>query len=213
MKYDKSRDLVWEILLRNGVSSLPIDVMAICAKEKITVFSYRLGKSIIEDLGLEENMKGNDAFSIGSIILYDDTQSSERCRFSIAHELGHALLHASDRAIPTVYNREPSPSDDPIEAEANIFASRLLAPLCVLQFLNLNSPTEIAEFCNISYSAAKIRFERLCQIRKRNSERLKAKNHGTFLISKLERRVLENFKDFIEKNKKPYSSGKKGVNE
>jgi hypothetical protein len=66
----------------------------------------------------------------------------------------------------------------------------------------LNSIKEIAEVCDISFSAAKLRFSRLCEIRRRNSERRKEKNHGTFLISKLERELVGNFKEFIEENKK-----------
>ncbi|MBQ7333802.1 MAG: ImmA/IrrE family metallo-endopeptidase [Clostridia bacterium] len=206
MNYAKSRDLAWKILINSGACSLPIDVASICRKEKISLFTYKQSIELIESLGLEESTQSNDAFSINSMIFYDDTKPRERQRFSIAHELGHIFLHSETSGKATVYNREPSPCDNPLETEANIFASRLLAPLCVLQFLNLNSAKEISEFCGISYSAAKLRFTRLCEIRQRNSRRRKEKNHGTFLISKLERELVENFKDFIEKNKKPYES-------
>lgn len=203
MNYAKSRDLAWKMLINSGADSLPIDVVSICKKEKISLFTYNQSIDFIKDLNLEENTKDNDAFSINSMIFYDDTKPRERQRFSIAHELGHIFLHSESSGKSTVYNREPSPTDNPLETEANVFASRLLAPLCVLQFLNLNSIKEISEFCEISFSAAKLRFARLCEIRRRNSERRKTKNHGTFLISKLERELVENFKDFIEKNKKP----------
>ena len=206
LDYKKSRDLAWKILINNGINSLPVDVVHISKKERINLFTYKQGAVLIKDLGLEENTVDNDAFSINSIIFYDDTKPRERQRFSIAHELGHIFLHSETSGKATVYNREPSPDDNPIEMEANIFASRILAPLCVLQFLNLNSINEVAEFCDISFSAAKLRFARLCEIRQRNSIRRKEKNHGTFLISKLERQLVENFKDFIEKNKKPYKS-------
>lgn len=202
MNYGKSRDLAWKILINDGVSELPVDVFAICKKERIMLFTYFQGKSFIESLNLSENVKDNDAFSVNNMIFYDDTKPTQRQRFSIAHELGHIFLHSDTSGKATVYNREPSPTDSPIEAEANIFASRLLAPLSVIQFLNLNSAKEISDFCDISYSAAKLRFARLCEIRRRNSERRKEKNHGTFLISKLERMLIENFKDYIEKNKK-----------
>ena len=206
MNYAKSRDLAWKILINSGASSLPIDVTAICKKERISLFTYKQAEELIKDLGLDESIEDNDAFSINSMIFYDDTKPRERQRFSIAHELGHIFLHSESSGKATVYNREPSPNDNPLETEANIFASRLLAPLCVLQFLNLNSIKEISELCVISFSAAKLRFARLCEIRRRNSERRKSKNHGTFLISKLERELVENFKDFIEKNKRNYDS-------
>ena len=202
MNYKKARDLAWKILLEHKISSLPVNVMKICEEKKILLIPYSRSIDIIKELDLEEQIQENDAFSFGNIICYDSTQSETRIRFSIAHELGHILLHIKGTKEPTRYNREPSPTDDPIEAEANIFASRLLAPLCVIQFLNLNSAKEISEYCDIGYSAAKIRFSRLCEIRKRSSERRQNKSHGTFLLSKLERAVIENFKEYIEKNKR-----------
>ena len=183
------------------MSCLPVDIKRICQAEKITLFTYNTGKNFIKRLNLEEHTVDNDAFSVGNIIFYNDEKTTQRQRFSIAHELGHIFLHNSDEKA-TVRNREPAPNDDPVETEANIFASRLLAPLCVLQFLNLNSAREIAEFCDISHTAAQLRFCRLCEIRKRNSLRLREKKHGTFLLSKLERCVIDNFKEYIEKNKK-----------
>ena len=205
MNYKKSRDLAWKLLISRNIKSLPVDVYKICKEENITLFTYSQGASFIKSIQLEEHMVDNDAFSVGNIIFYDDTKPPQRRRFSIAHELGHIFLHTSFGDKATVYNREPAPGDDPLETEANMFASRLLAPLCVLQFLNLNSINEVSEFCDISFTAAKFRFARLCEIRKRNSERRKEKNHGTFLLSKLERQVVENFKEFIEQNKKDYS--------
>ena len=101
-----------------------------------------------------------------------------------------------------IKNELPCRSDS-TEAEANAFAARLLCPLCVLQFLNVSSAKEISEFCNVGYTAAKVRFERLCQIRRRSSKRNKEKGHGTFLIEGYERLVLENFKEYIENNKLP----------
>ena len=201
MNYKKARDLAWKILLECNIRSLPVDVFAICRHYGITVLSYSNGEHFIRELDLAEHIVDNDAFSLGSVIFYDDTKPPERKRFSIAHEIGHIFLHIVQNNIATAYNREPGPNDDPIEAEANIFASRLLAPLCVLQFLNLNSAREISRVCEISYSAAALRYNRLCEIRRRNSARRKAKNHGTFLLSRLERKVIEAFSEYIEENK------------
>ena len=200
MNYKKIRDLAWNILIKNGVSELPVNIYKICKQEGINVFSYKVSESFIESMGLTEEAELNDAFSMGNTIFYNEEKSEQRRRFSIAHELGHILLH-SDIEFK-IYNREPLPCELPIEAEANAFAARILAPLCVLQFLNLNSAREISEVCNISYTAAEARFSRLCEIRKRNKERRSEKNHGTFLLSRLERRVIENFGEYIEKNKK-----------
>lgn len=71
-----------------------------------------------------------------------------------------------------------------------MFASRLLAPACVLWGLNFHTAEEIAKVCNISITAAQIRAERMDMLYKRNK----------FLISPLERKVYEQLKGFIDKH-------------
>lgn len=198
MNYKKSRDAAWQLLIKNKTSSLPVDLRKICRSEHIRLFSYAQGAKLIRKLGLEDHTVENDAFSIGRVILYDDRKPIARQRFSVAHEIGHILLHSSNCA--TVYNREPSPNDDPIEAEANVFASRLLAPLCVLHYLNIQTAEEIAETCGISITAAKIRLERLQEIRERDKERRSTTARGCFLLSPLEREAFRLFADYIQKN-------------
>lgn len=200
MDYKKSRDAVWQILIKNKISSLPISVEKICRSEHIRLLTYREGAKIIERLSLEDHTKDNDAFSFSRIIFYDDRTSLARQWFSIAHELGHIILHQP--TYPTVLNREMSSNDDPMEAEANVFASRLLAPMCVIHFLNLSTPQEIAELCQISRTAAEIRYQRLCLIRERDRKMVESKGYGCFLLSPLERKVCSNFKRYILKNKR-----------
>lgn len=200
MNYKNSRDVAWQILIKNKVSSLPVDVQQICKANHIRCFTYGEGAQLIEKLKLKGNTIGNDAFSIGRVIFYDSQMPVTRQRFSIAHEIGHILLHNPTGA--TVYNREPSPSDDPIESEANIFASRLLAPLCVLHYLNVQTPEEIAKFCNISITAAQIRFERLCRVRNKDRDFLQAKGHGCFLSAPMERDVLRLFERYIQEHRR-----------
>ena len=154
---------------------------------------------MIRKMGLEYNTSNNDAFSIGRVIFYDDTKPITRQRFSIAHEIGHIVLHDHDGA--TLFNRELSPNDDPLETEANIFASRLLAPLIVLHSLNVRSPEDIVRKCNISIIAATIRWERLFAIRQRDTEMYRKSGRGCFLLSHLERQVLNNFSNYIDRNK------------
>ena len=199
MDYKNARDAVWQILIKYKISSLPVSVGKICMAEGFRVISYKKGERLIRKLGIENTRNGNDAFTVGGIIFYDDSKPITRQRFSVAHELGHILLHDVDRA--TVFNREPSPDDDPLEHEANIFASRLLAPLCVLQGIGVQSAAEIAEICNISITAANVRWERLCKIRERDRDMRSRTGRGTFLMSPLERKVYENFFDYIEKNR------------
>ena len=123
-------------------------------------------------------------------IVIDDENTVQRCRFTIAHELGHILLGHPTRNgyhARTIDKVRPQ-----IESEADMFASRLLAPACVLWGLNLHTAEEIAKLCNVSITAAQIRAERMDVLYKRDK----------FLISPLERKVYEQFKGFIDNNRK-----------
>ncbi len=177
--YQRSRDLAWEILYREGVRSLPVDLLAICRSMKIRVVEYDEPRP---DLG--------EGFSciidgVPHICVQKGIYPPRR-RFTIAHELGHILLgHVGTVGL---VNREPSPNDDPTEQAANAFAARLLAPACVLWGCKVSSAAEIAALCGISDTAAGYRWERLQTLLER----------GKFLSSPLERKVYRRFAKYIK---------------
>lgn len=179
-EYKKSRDLAWQVLINERVTELPVKVSALCKKMGISVNYF-----IPSD--------GNDGKSMivggKARILISSQCSAERQRFTCAHELGHILLgHVGEYQL---VNREPSSQDNPIEQAANVFASRILAPACVLWALNVKSPEEIAALCQISYQAAVFRSERMALLYRR----------GKFLSAPLERQVYAQFSDFINRKK------------
>ena len=190
MNYRYSRDLAWQVLIKNNISALPVKVKKLCKSVGVKVRSYRRSFDLLKRLGLDGNTEGNDAFSADGCIFYDDTKSPARQRFSIAHELGHVLLHKDERV------------GEDQEREADIFASRLLAPLCVLHYLNVRSAAEISELCEISQAAAEIRYKRLFEIRERDREMREKTGRGCFLISPLEREVCQQFRSYIKKNRR-----------
>ena len=179
-EYKNSRDLAWQVLINEQVAELPVKVSQICRSMGIRVQYYN-------------PTDGNDGFST---IINDQPRifvSADcipmRQRFTCAHELGHILLGHVGRY--ELVNREPNPGDNPIEQAANVFASRLLAPACVLWALDARTPGEIASLCQISRQAAAYRAERMELLYKRNR----------FLASPLERKVYEQFADFIRRKK------------
>lgn len=176
--YQKSRDLAWEILLKEGVCALPVDVLEICRRLGIAVRQY---DEPCPDVG--------DGFSaiIDGVphICIERGRPPRRARFTVAHELGHVLLGHVGKY--TLVNREPSSHDDPVEQAANTFAARLLAPACVLWGCRVSSAAEIAALCGISDMAARYRWERMQILLKR----------GKFCTSPIERRVYHQFLDFI----------------
>lgn len=190
--YQNSRNLSWEILINEGVNALPVKVGALCRGLNIKIFSSE------GEIGTSGD--GQALIRDGqAIIMVNVNTSPERQRFTIAHELGHILLgHVGQYNL---VNREPTSHDNPIEQAANVFASRLLAPACVLWALNIHSAEEIAELCKISKAAARFRAERMKTLYAREKKFLTERGRSCFLLSPLERQVFEQFRPFIDERR------------
>lgn len=184
--YQNARDAAWQILIDQHITELPVPVTRICRNMNIEVkYDPRLTDKI--NSGQSTIVDGKPMISVAP-----DCEVRRR-RFTIAHELGHLILgHVGDYEL---INREPSPNDSPIEQEANVFASRLLAPACVLWGCNVRSAQDISKLCDITQTAAGFRFERYKLLVKRNR----------FLSSPLERKVYQQFSDYINHLQHPAS--------
>ena len=193
--YKFARDKAWRVLLEGEVAALPVQVSALCTRYGFLLRSYERGAEWVKAMGLEEQFNLCDGFTVyrgGTYyILYNDRLSSAgRIRFTIAHELGHIFLCHLALDQFSLRNREPEPEDDPAEQAANVFASRLLAPACVLHALGAVTPERIAELCDISLKAAQFRAGRMGVLEQR----------GRFGASPLERQVLAQFAGFIARS-------------
>lgn len=178
--YQKGRDAAWDILIQEQVAALPVAVGKICKHLGIAI-KYYDGDACGD---------GMCTFIQGKPTIFVNRDCSEaRQRFTAAHELGHILMGHIGRF--ELVNREPSFTDCPIEHEANVFASRLLAPACVLWGCNAHTPEEIMKLCDISYQSACFRAERMEILYKRNK----------FLLSSKERQVYAQFLNYIEHNR------------
>ena len=191
--YKRARDLSWRVLLNTGTRELPVKVSRICRGYGVTLRSYQVGAPLIRELGLEAQCDISDGFTVRSgnrcYVFYNMEQPPGRVRFTIAHELGHVLLgHLGDGEL-TVYNRESSSENAPEEHTANVFASRLLAPACVLHALGAVTPEQIAAVCDISMAAARFRAGRMGMLEQR----------GKYGASPLERQVLAQFQPYIDR--------------
>lgn len=190
--YKRARDLSWRVLLDTGARELPVKVSRICGAYGVTLRSYQAGAPLIQAMDLEAQCGASDGFTVRSgghcYVFYNAEQPPGRVRFTIAHELGHVLLGHLGEGEHTVYNREPSPNDAPEEHTANVFASRLLAPACVLHALGAVTPEQIAAACDISLAAARFRSGRMGVLEHR----------GKYGASPLERKVLAQFQPYID---------------
>lgn len=192
-KYQKSRDLSWRILLDSRIDKLPVKVSEICKRRGIRVVRYSTAEQLFQRFHLHDRADKNDGFTFDNIVFYNDSQPTGRQRFTVAHELGHILLHNGKG----IYNREPCADDNPIEQEANVFASRLLAPACVLWGIGAATAQQISDLCNISIQSAEFRMERMRQLYARESEHIQKYGRSCFLLSPKERAVYQQFLSFI----------------
>ena len=206
-KYKVARDEAWRLLIKYNISSLPVKITDICKGEGIVVRSYTQAREFIKALGFEGSTLGNDGFAVcvggQNLIFYDDICTIQRQRFTIAHELGHIVLGDVGK-VPTCRNKEPSTQDDECERMANVVAARVLAPACVLWGVGVNSAEDISKLCDISFEAAQWRMQRMKLLYEREEEFLHTKGRSCFLLSASERRVYEQFREYINKNRITY---------
>jgi Zn-dependent peptidase ImmA (M78 family) len=122
----KARELAREIIRERGINQPPVNVEDIARAYAIEILRHRFE-------GPESGfaLRDNNRMYIGV-----NTQTSRRRqRFTIAHELGHLLLHEGsqiivDQAVLRVdlRNQVSSMGTDIEEIEANTFAAGLLMP-------------------------------------------------------------------------------------
>ncbi len=190
-EYKDARDAAWEALIHFGVDRLPVRVSSICREAGFTLRSYQAAGEFLCRNGLEEQAHSSDGFALRRcgvpLVFYNGAMVPGRIRFTIAHELGHIFLGHLSGGLPTGRNREPRVADPPIEQQANVFASRLLAPAIVLHEIGARTPQQIALACDISMQAATFRAGRLGVLEERNR----------FESSPLERKVRRQFDSYI----------------
>lgn len=176
--YKKTRNLAWLILKNENISTIPVPVVDICTKLGICVknFDPKHGEK-----GMVVNLFGKPH------IFVDRKLPIPEKRYIIAHELGHLLLgHMKNYNMLMYY--EYHEKNHPLEDAASSFATRLLSPACVLNGCNVSSYKDIEKLCGIPSNIAKKRMDRMKVLKNRNK----------FLSSELERKVFDNFEDFIK---------------
>ena len=77
-KYQYSRNLAWEILLRERVRQLPVEIIPICKRMGIRVLRYSDMPSLHFNAGGASAEIGGKMY-----IFYDDTAPEERQRFQV----------------------------------------------------------------------------------------------------------------------------------
>lgn len=132
----KIQDLVANILKEQKIKESPVDVDAV---------AKALGATVIYSPSLNNDLSGM-IFIEGdkTIIGVNSVHHRNRQRFTIAHEIGHFLLHKNvnesnsihvDGGFVQTWNRDgrSSQGQDADEIEANRFAAELLMPTKFLE--------------------------------------------------------------------------------
>jgi Zn-dependent peptidase ImmA (M78 family) len=127
MKYRFIESKAIELLKQHGLYKAPVDVHKL----------VKLLNIQLEKISTTDNMSGF-FLTKGSIpiIGYNTTESPERVRFTLGHEIGHYILHSKiiplfiDKQERVQFNRDgqSSTGEQQFEREANAFAAALLMP-------------------------------------------------------------------------------------
>lgn len=127
---NKSIKKAQEILKNLGVTEVPVKLDSVAKYLNITIYEKDLPDDIsgILDVNNPENPR----------ILVNSNHSTNRKNFSIAHEIGHFLLHHGSFGVHVdrkTYMRDSKSKEGlyHIEIEANKFASELLMPTAFIK--------------------------------------------------------------------------------
>jgi len=154
--YNKATNAAYEVLCQRSFLSLSTNVFSIIEdvlSDNCRLFTY--GQAVfLYGFTLECLMAESEhGFSIlddkgRRIILYNEEMPLGAIRFTLAHEIGHAVLgHTSE--------------DDPsAEKEANCFARNLLCPIPVADELGVDLIDDYVSLFDVTKQMAKVTLER-----------------------------------------------------
>lgn len=151
-------------LLSSNQDKLPIDVDSFFQPGKYFLFEAEKAEQLAQmripiEFWNNDTAEAFTCFYEGMYITIFKTvgRTSQRIRFSKAHELGHIVLnHFTEFEQPDSYSIYKSAAYQVLEREADMFAAELLAPTPILKKLNMFDVERIRCLCDISTSAADI---------------------------------------------------------
>ena len=158
-----ARNQARKVLNRLEIAEPPVDVAQVAKQLGIKLADDREFESDISSLLL---VKGDEF-----IICVNKMHHAHRRRFSIAHEIGHFLLHKDeapyfDKDYEVYFRANAAESPDDLrEVEANQFAAELLMPLSMIRNdLNRTPPptaSDLAKKYKVSEQAMTFRLASL----------------------------------------------------
>lgn len=146
--FKKAEASAYKVLDENFITSWPIPV-----EELIEFHGLGLILSDFPDGEISGVIDLNKKY-----LYINSVDSPQRKRFTIAHELGHWVLHqqelATNKEIAVLYRRPLGTEEsDRLEQEANCFAANLLVPEKMLRKAIDDSKDESDTICSDTYLA------------------------------------------------------------
>lgn len=127
-------------------SAPPIPVLEIAENNGVEV--------VFSDFGKHSDMVSGLCDFEARKIYVNDNESFGRKMFTIAHELGHWVLHRqwfeSDPDLYGVLPRVGAPDKNAFETEANVFAAEILVPKHLLFPVKMAGVAQLADIFNVS---------------------------------------------------------------
>lgn len=170
-----------ESIARNALATLaPNSAQEPIPPNMIQILEVDLFQKYGIDFGVEELPYGTEARfdpDANCIILAESTYRDlcanlPRARFTVAHEIGHAIMHApylkeilDGNRKKRVLNRGEIPAYANPEMQANRFASELLMPSQLVRNLILQGKNvhDLSKIFQVSFDAASIKFKNVCK--------------------------------------------------
>ena len=148
-----------ELLEEYGLEQLLRAIGISAIGKDFSELEKRLGKPKGSILGMLLSSGNNAA------IFYRKDDSYNRRRFTIAHELAHAINHSDNEPHIEYRMAEKEMEENPVERDANIVAGEILIPLPLLkrEYLKLDIPssTVLANIFKVSQNVMEARLKYL----------------------------------------------------
>lgn len=151
--YVRVKKAVRDLLSKNGISEPPVDPVKLARRLGVDVFFVEFDK---EDKNISGFYDAED-----DAIFVNSEEWPLRQTFTVAHELGHKILHedwAKSSEYRVLLRDQDASSSDPIEKEANAFAAHLLVPRFMLnRYWQTMSVEQMSELFAVSVPVIKNR--------------------------------------------------------
>lgn len=199
MNYSFILEKVFSVFEECYVNSFPLNFVDLIIQYGYRVFTYQQLRDKSPELYESCILYSDDAFRdmATKTVAYNTEAPKKRVYFSLAHELGHIVLGHLSETKKT-------------EAEANFFASNILAPRMAIHYARCKNEADVARIFEVSCEAAQYAFDDYRRWRRYIVSR---RNRMTSLDRSMYHHFYDdNYKKFVYCRKECRHCGKEFVN-